>query len=108
MALNSEMEAAIKVFAAAVESMISAYFAKHYENVKPPAIVVDPNGKKYIRVVRDGGEHNRSVYCFIDASNGDVLKPDGWKRPAKHARGNIFSSRGGLEACGPHGIAYLK
>jgi hypothetical protein len=26
---------------------------------------------------------------FIDLTNGDILKADGWKAPAKHARGNI-------------------
>lgn len=46
-------------------------------------------GRKYARLVtqRDGAP--RSAMGFIDMTNGDILKADGWKAPAKHARGNI-------------------
>jgi hypothetical protein len=60
-------------------------------------------GKKYIRVVRD-----HSAHAFIEIATGDVLKPDGWKRPAKHARGNIFDESNGLQWMGPYGPAYLR
>ena len=49
----------------------------------------------------------RSVFCFIAAEDnttkalgtvtkGDVLRAAGYKRPAKHARGNIYDRAGGL------------
>jgi hypothetical protein len=64
-------------------------------------------GHRYVRVVRtDYG--SRSVHCFVDRTNGDVLKADGWKRPAKHARGNIFDQHNGLGSMGPYGPAYLR
>ena len=34
---------------------------------------------------------SKSVYCFIDLSNGDLLKADGWKKPAKGKRGSILN-----------------
>jgi hypothetical protein len=37
-----------------------------------------------------------------------VLKPAGWKTPAKHARGNIFDDRNGLKHMGMYGPAYLR
>jgi hypothetical protein len=46
-------------------------------------------GRKYARIVtiRQGGF--RSAFGFIDLTNGNILKCDGWAKPAKHARGNI-------------------
>jgi hypothetical protein len=70
----------------------------------------DPNGRKYIRIVREDvkpGAQGRSVHCFVDASNGDILKADGWKKPAKHARGNIFNANP-LEGMDDYGAKYLR
>ena len=60
-------------------------------------------GNRYVRVVRGTG-----VHCFVDKTNGDVLKAAGWKAPAKHARGNIFDSQNGLGSMGEYGPAYLR
>jgi hypothetical protein len=55
-------------------------------------------GKKNIRVVRSevssktGETITRCAYGFIDAATGNILKSDGWKRPAKGVRGSIFAS----------------
>ena len=61
------------------------------------------NNKKYVKVIRGG-----SVHCFVDKTNGDVLKAAGWKAPAKHARGNIFDSNNGLGSMTEYGPAYLR
>ena len=50
-------------------------------------------GRRYSKIVSD----NR-VCAFVDMNNGDVYKPAGWKAPAKHVRGNIFSPKNGMEA----------
>lgn len=63
-------------------------------------------GKRYIRIVRT--DTSRSVHCFIDTTNGDVLMAAGWKAPAKHARGNIFDEKNGLGSMGVYGAAYIK
>jgi hypothetical protein len=61
-------------------------------------------GRKFARIVRTGvGE--RSAYGFIDLANGDLLKADGWKQPAKGKRGNI---RDGLLGCTPYGLVYHR
>jgi hypothetical protein len=60
-------------------------------------------GRRYIRVMKDS-----SAYCFVDKTNGDVLKAASWKAPAKHARGNIFDDNNGLKQMGPYGAAYLR
>lgn len=60
-------------------------------------------GKKYHKIVQD----ERSVYGFVD-NQGNIYKAASWARPAKHARGNIFSEQQGLEALDAQGfIRYL-
>jgi hypothetical protein len=54
------------------------------------SVVVCEPGRKYARLVTENPTGNsRSALGFIDLTNGDILKADGWKAPAKHARGNI-------------------
>ena len=49
-------------------------------------------GKKFAKIaVGYVSNEGRSVYCFIDLSNGDILKAAGWKSPAKGKRGSIFN-----------------
>jgi len=66
-------------------------------------------GRKYVKVIQvlSGGEQ-RSVHSFVNMENGEVLKPAGWAKPAKHARGNIFDENNGLGSMGPHGPASLR
>jgi len=55
------------------------------------------NGRKFDKVVSNG-----SVWGFVAKTNGvlkgipyfvgDVFKPAGWRAPAKHVRGSIFSN----------------
>lgn len=61
-------------------------------------------GPRYWRVVAvtDG---QRSAFAFLDTKSGDVLKPAGWKGPAKHARGNVLSGPDGVSGSGAH---YLR
>lgn len=51
-------------------------------------------GPKYIRIVSGTGDQ-RSAWAFVDTTTGNVLKTDGWKRPAKGIRGNIFDAQNG-------------
>jgi hypothetical protein len=46
--------------------------------------------RKYTRVVVTNYGQDY-VHCFITNATGDILKADGWKRPAKGVRGNVAS-----------------
>ena len=46
-------------------------------------------GSKYYKVVMNA-RGSRSVYCFINKRNGDILKSAGWRAPAKGARGSVL------------------
>lgn len=85
-----------------VVDLSKKYIAEHFTSLAPENFRSD-DGRRYIRVWR-----GNSVYAFIDKTNGDVLKADSWKKPAKHARGNIHNPDNGLTCTGPYGIVYLR
>lgn len=51
---------------------------------------------------------SRSAHAFIDRDTGNILKPDGWKKPARGVRGNIFKPDNGANALTPHGTVYHR
>ena len=66
-------------------------------------------GSKYIKIISEdvgGNMNSRTVWGFVDKSNGDILKPANWKSPAKHNRGNIFDEDP-LLFIGQYGPAYM-
>lgn len=100
----------LDAFLARAQSVVDKHMATLFPNL-PSEKLSYSVGKKYARFVRSiAGVPNGggSAYCFIDMNTGDVLKPDGWKRPAKHARGNLFDANNGMLHIGPYGPAYLK
>ncbi len=70
-------------------------------------------GRKYIRLVRNeytntGDKISSAAYCFVDTTNGNVLKAAGWKAPAKGARGNIYNDDFGLGSMSWTGAGYNR
>ena len=68
-------------------------------------------GRKYAKLiscdVRGGVESAQSVYCFVDMTNGDILKAATWRAPAKHARGNVLRSDR-MQSVTAYGANYLR
>lgn len=62
-------------------------------------------GIKYIKIVETRNGKHVGAFCFINKTNGDVLKAASWKKPAKHARGNIFTNEVGVNE---YGGLYLR
>lgn len=97
--------AALKGYLAVLNAGIRAGYGEtmpEYGN-----FLVPEEGLRYVRVwSRDQREDDAgargSAYSFVDKTNGDVLKPDGWKKPAKHARGNILDGSW-VDYAGPYG-----
>jgi len=71
-------------------------------------VLTAEQGPRYIRVVKTVHGNQRSAWCFVDRTNGDVLKCAGWKAPAKHARGNLTDPKNGLGLMSSYGPAYLR
>jgi hypothetical protein len=65
-------------------------------------------GERYARIIRDEGKGGRSVVCFIDLANGDILK-GAWKAPvARGVRGNIFTADRGASCMDGTSPKYLR
>jgi hypothetical protein len=64
-------------------------------------------GKRYAKLIRDDNVQ-KSVYCFVDLTNGNVLKAAGWSAPAKGARGNINNEDNGLGRMSAYGAVYNR
>lgn len=100
-----EFYEALEVFLVGLNDMIERNHEAHFPSLKMPVLSLE-EGSKLVRVVRDSGQ--KSVHCFIDKNNGDVLKAASWKAPAPHPRGNIYDPDNGMSAVGPYGAKYLK
>ena len=103
-AFNEAFNAALARFISEAQAVVDAHYAKEFPTLRVPVLSAEP-GRRYVRIVI--ADTVRSAYCFIDRVNGDVLKPDGWKRPAKGARGNIYTGAA-KDAVGPYGALYLR
>lgn len=109
-ATPTNFDAALANFVVLAQAMITAYYTKAYPNLDPGKLETMP-GLKYVRVVKkdkknDGSYGAGSAWCFVEVATGDVLKCDGWKRPAKHARGNIYGENP-VAGCTVYGPEYL-
>jgi hypothetical protein len=102
---------AVPTFNAALDAFIKALQVRIDENHKDypqfaPHITAE-KGRKFVRIVSNGHNGSRSCFCFVDFATGDVLKSDGWKRPAKGVRGSIYVNAG-QDAVGVYGANYIR
>lgn len=67
-------------------------FKKNYpalwESGQAPKFKYMP-GDKFVRITREDSQ--KSVFCFVELSTGDIYKPASWNARAKGVRGNIFN-----------------
>lgn len=102
-------EEKLKKFVAGVKEIIEAYGKK--ENFKPLMdIKIKVNeGKTYDKITySESDRFDNKIYCFINRTTGDILKPASYKVPAKGSRGSLFDEHNGLRRMGPYGPAYNK
>jgi len=96
-----DFDTALTTFIAGCQEIIDL------QNLAIPATLVNVGGRRYRKIAKAEYGKVSSVYCFVDTTNGNVLKPASWKAPAKHARGNIFDNHNGLRLMSWTGPAYL-
>ena len=68
------------------------YHAQRIEQIKNEGVDEEfylETGRKYYKLVHRSGI-SRSVHCFINKTNGDVLKSASWNAPAKGVRYNLL------------------
>ena len=84
---------------------------EHMRKYSWEQLLLVKKGRRYDKIVSEDiheEPHRNStrVWAFVDKINGDILKPEGWKKPAKHARGNIYDEDRML-FMSHHGPAYM-
>jgi len=68
-----------------------AKFLKEIECTKDKFGIEFEAGSKYVKVVSISGGGSRSVHCFVEKANGNILRAASWKSPARNfIRGNVF------------------
>jgi hypothetical protein len=108
----------IEQFRRHVTRVIEQYYGTNYRNLTPPLVTVDWLSDKWCRLNTVESHGGGSSYAFVALADnftralgqvtaGDVHKPDGYKRAAKHRRGSVYQDDFG-NCAGPHGVAYLR
>jgi len=68
-----------------------AKFLKEIECTKDKFGIEFEAGSKYVKVVSISGGGSRSVHCFVEKANGNILRAASWKSPARNfIRGNVY------------------
>jgi hypothetical protein len=68
-----------------------AKFLKEIDCTKDKFGIEFEAGSKYVKVVSISGGGSRSVHCFVEKANGNILRAASWKSPARNfIRGNVF------------------
>ena len=93
MKTNEKIINRLEGFVAKVQAEIIANSMTSFSNLTP-AIISFTEGSKFFKIVTSNFG-SRSVYCFVDKSNGDIYRAATWKAPAKHVYGNIFDANYG-------------
>ncbi len=100
---------------AGCQNITNGYYSKNFPTLTVPVLTAE-EGKTMIKIVAT--DTQRRVHSFVakvdnttkslgSVKCGDVLKAATWKQPARHARGNLFDTHGGLSKMGQNGPAYL-
>ena len=68
-----------------------AKFLKEIDGSKDKFGIEFEAGSKYVKIVSISGGGSRSVHCFVEKANGNILRAASWKAPARNfIRGNVF------------------
>jgi hypothetical protein len=104
-AQREKIRTAIEAYARAHQVQVNEAYGRDDSRFETPTISI-MWGRRYARIVfAHAGQ--RTARAFVDMTTGDVLKPDGWKGPARHARGNVLDVHAGLGSTTAYGVAYL-
>lgn len=100
--MTEEFKECLDNFIKAAQQKVTAYY-------KSENLLEIMEGPKYIRVVSNPSGQ-RYVYCFIDKTNGNILKAASWKKPElKNPRSNILKDEDfGASGVDWHGAVYLR
>jgi len=71
-----------------------AKFLKEIDGSEDKFGIEFETGSKYVKIVSISGGGSRSVHCFVEKANGNILRAASWKAPARNfVRGNVFDQK---------------
>lgn len=99
-------------FCNGVFAMRVAYNEKHGYQIEKEKDVIYEEGSRYFKVLyrtqwKGEGEIKSHIHCFVDKTNGGILKAATYKAPAKGYRGNIFNENC-LKGVNEYGANYRR
>lgn len=97
-------DAAFDDFLKHASMVLTDYMTKQFPTLMMPMLRAQEGGR-YMKIIKEDSQ--KSVWAFVDKTNGDVLKPAGWNAPAKNARANVFD-KGSWRNIGAYGPAYMR
>ncbi len=105
MITNDQLDEFLPMAQATVDASYDVFMPQP-RNINAPVLIIE-KGRRYARIVStDDQRDQRSVWGFIDLTNGDLMKAASWKQPAKNfARGNILDADRGLDGKSWTGVA---
>lgn len=93
-------------FVQGAQAIIDESFADRPFSGRPDQLSVQKCRKTpHARIVSTASSGFKDVWCFVDLSNGEVLRAKNWKVPAR-PRGNIFDESNGLARVDLYGPMY--
>ena len=75
-----EVAAELPNFVTKVQELINEHYAANLSNLTPPRIYIH-GGRKYIKIAKQ--DNQTSVYCFVRAADGAILKAATSEPPAE-------------------------
>ncbi len=86
------------------QSLVNEHMRKYHWD----SILTISKGRRYDKIVStdDQPMGGQRVWGFIDKNNGNILKAESWRKPAKHSRGNIYESDR-MQFMSVYGPAYM-
>lgn len=125
LSISTDFDARLKKFVEGAQAKSDQNWSDNgYTHGKSP-LIVSEYATKYVRIwkqdrdvegkvlmygVGKGARPAQSIYCFIDRTNGNILKAASYKAPAKgNPRGNMMTDEDyGLHGVTHHGAVYLR
>ena len=111
-------EKAVENFADNATEAVRAHYKRNNFTFAVPFVEVSKISRKYAKLVsysvyKDGGgvetRGDDTVHSFVEVETGDIFKAASWKAPAKHARGNIYTPEGIVDALTADGhVRYMR
>ena len=96
--MDPVFEEHLRAFVAHAQSLSDAWM-EQYPNSARPVIGFDKPGARFVRITKTQGDPaspvSRSVYAFVDMTDGSILKTSSWAAPTR-SKGGSLAVRGNV------------